>query len=428
MIAIIGAGLTGLSTACHLKDVPYTIFDREFEAGGLCRSVTQNGFSFDYTGHLLHMKDPYTLKFINQILPDTFTEITRIASVFTKDRYLPYPFQANLHGLPKKTILKCITDLIWKKIKNQKDQAHNFKDWVVETFGRGISDEFFIPYNETLYHSPLDRMTRSWASWSIPQPSLSAAIRGAFGIKNIGMGYNASFYYPKNSGIDILPKTMAKLIDNIQLNKELVSIDTSKKEITFSDGTSQNYEYLVSTLPLPCLLKKITGLPDRFRNAAEKLRYVSVQNLNIGIDRNCANDHHWTYFPEEKYPFYRVGCYSNISPALSPDNTSSYYIEVSSLPDEKKTEDEIMAQAIKGLRRCGLLKERDKIIEKKYLEIEHAYVVFDEFREKMLPSIFEYLEQNGIFSIGRYGSWTYSAMEDSILKGKEIAEKLRCRK
>ncbi len=269
MIAIIGAGLTGLSTACHLKDVPYTIFDREFEAGGLCRSVTQNGFSFDYTGHLLHMKDPYTLKFINQILPDTFTEITRIASVFTKDRYLPYPFQANLHGLPKKTILKCITDLIWKKIKNQKDQAHNFKDWVVETFGRGISDEFFIPYNEKLYRSPLDQMTRSWASWSIPHPSLSAAIKGAFGIKNIGMGYNASFYYPKNSGIDILPKAMAKQIDNIQLNKELVSIDTSKKEITFRDKTTQNYEYLVSTLPLPCLLKKTIDLPDRFRNAAE---------------------------------------------------------------------------------------------------------------------------------------------------------------
>ncbi len=428
MIAIIGAGLTGLSTAYHLKDLPYTIFDSENAVGGLCRSAEQNGFIFDYTGHLLHMRDPYTKNFIKTLLPNTFMEISRRASIFLKDRYLPYPFQANLHGLPKKIVAQCLFDLVKKRVNKKNKDDLNFKEWVLETFGKGISELFFIPYNEKLYRTGLSNLTNKWADWSIPRPSLGEVLRGAVGIKNIGMGYNASFYYPEKTGIDILPKTIAKQIDNIHLNKELISIDISKKEIAFSDRTTQSYEHLVSTLPLPSLLKKIKGLPDSFKDVSKNLRYVSVQNLNIGINRKNITDLHWIYFPEGQYPFYRVGCYSNISPALAPEGTSSFYIEISSTPENKKNREQITDDTLEGLRMCGILKNNDTVIENNYIEIEHAYVIFDEFREKILPDIFSYLEGNSIFSIGRYGSWTYSAMEDSILKGKEIAELLRCKK
>ena len=427
MIAIIGAGLTGLSTAYHLSDLPYSVFDSEKEVGGLCRSVRQNGFVFDYTGHLLHMKDPYTKNFIETILPNTFMEKSRKAAVFLKDRYLPYPFQANLHGLPKKVIFECIFDLIKKKTRSKNKDDLNFKEWVFETFGEGISKQFFIPYNEKLFRTGLENLTRNWASWSIPCPSLTEVIRGAIGIKNIKMGYNASFYYPAKTGIDVLPKELEKRVRNIQLNKKLVSVDISNKCIEFNDGTKQNYNYLVSTLPLPRLLEKIEGLPDSFKDISKNLNHVSVQNLNIGISRKKITDFHWIYFPEGKYPFYRVGCYSNISNALAPKNTSSLYIEISSRPEKKRSIEQITAETIEGLKMCGILKKTDSIIEKKYIEIEHGYVIFDKFREKILPDIFSYLEKNNIFSIGRYGSWTYSAMEDSILKGKEIAETLRCR-
>jgi len=428
MIAIIGAGLTGLSTAFHLKDLPCTVFDKESTVGGLCRSVDQNGFTFDYTGHLLHIRDPYVLDLIQRLLPDTFTRIVRRAAVFTRNRYLPYPFQANLNGLPKKIVLKCVGNLAVKKIINRRAAALNFRDWVLETFGAGISQEFLIPYNQKLYRTPLERMTRTWALWSIPRPSLAAVIRGALGITNIGMGYNASFYYPRKGGIAILPQTLAGQVQHIRLNRDLVSIDPAKKELAFSDGAVHPYQDLVSTLPLPRLLQKITGLPDRFKNAAQKLQYVSVQNLNIGIRGNSTTDLHWTYFPEAGYPFYRVGCYSNISPALAPPGTRSYYVEISSLPDQKKSEAEITAQALNGLQACGLLKADDEILEKKYLDIEFAYVVHDSSREIMLPEILAYLEQQQIFSIGRYGGWTYSAMENAILDGKQTAEKLITRR
>ena len=61
-IVIAGAGLTGLSTAYHLeknKFDDFEIYEKENEVGGLCRSVKQDGFTFDYTGHLLHINDIY---------------------------------------------------------------------------------------------------------------------------------------------------------------------------------------------------------------------------------------------------------------------------------------------------------------------------------------------------------------------------------
>ena len=36
-------------------------------------------------------------------------------------------------------------------------------------------------------------------------------------------------------------------------------------------------------------------------------------------------------------------------------------------------------------------------------------------------TIFAFLEANGIHPRGRYGAWTYNAMEDCVLAGREVA-------
>ena len=61
-VVILGAGLAGLSAAYHAKKrgMPHLLFEREGRVGGLVRSERVNGFTFDYTGHLLHMKEERT--------------------------------------------------------------------------------------------------------------------------------------------------------------------------------------------------------------------------------------------------------------------------------------------------------------------------------------------------------------------------------
>ena len=100
MIVILGGGLAGLATAYFLGDLPHVVLEGDEAPGGLCRSRTIDGFVFDYTGHLLHMRDPRAVKLLDTLWPETFDVISRNASIRTRGVTVPFPFQANLHGLP----------------------------------------------------------------------------------------------------------------------------------------------------------------------------------------------------------------------------------------------------------------------------------------------------------------------------------------
>ncbi|MCP4716457.1 MAG: NAD(P)-binding protein [Deltaproteobacteria bacterium] len=426
MIAIIGAGLTGLSLAYHLKKKSYEVFEKADAPGGLCRSVTVDGFTFDYTGHLLHMRSPLTKRLAERLMPGMLQKIARRAAIYCYGRYIPYPFQANLYGLPREVVFECLKGIMQVgQATGRHPGARNFKSWVVETFGPGMAKHFFLPYNEKLWQLDLRRLTSEWAQWSIPRPNVEEVLRGALGIANDAMGYNAHFYYPRKGGITCVPDALARRLHSVRLNCRLTAINVARKKITLSDGSSRNYDRLVSTVPLPQLLRMIEDLPQCYRVCARYFSSVSVLNINLGINRKKISDYHWMYFPGAEFPFYRVGVYSNISPALAPRNTSSLYVEIAAKKPGALDESAAVDASLEGLRRCGILKKNDRVCVTKLLPIEHAYVHFTPYREQKLPQVMEWLQQHGIMSIGRYGAWDYLAMEDSLLQGRESAKLLQ---
>ena len=125
-IVILGAGLTGLSTAYHLEKkgfFDYKLFEKELEIGGLCRSISQDNFTFDFTGHLLHINDPYFLNFVKTVANlHQFSTVTRKSFIYSHNVHTRYPFQINLYGLPEKVINDCIEGFVRKKqTKNPKN-------------------------------------------------------------------------------------------------------------------------------------------------------------------------------------------------------------------------------------------------------------------------------------------------------------------
>jgi len=427
MIAIIGAGLTGLSTAYHLREKPAAVFEQHDRLGGLCRSASIDGFTFDYTGHLLHLRNPRALRLLHTLLPGGLTHIVRRAAVYCRGRFLPYPFQANLCGLPREVALECVMGFIEACTAGRSPKsAKNFRDWVLATFGAGMSNYFFIPYNEKLWQCNLKKLTSDWAGWSIPRPTLQEVIQGALGIENRGMGYNASFYYPRKGGIQILPDALGERVKSVRLGAGVASVHLGKKVLTLDNGEECSYDCLVSTIPLPRLLSMARDLPAAYKKAGPRLSYVSVHNLNIGINRKRVSNYHWIYFPEPEIPFYRVGFYSNFTPHIAPAGTSSLYIEIAAPPASPKKHKALLEESVAALRQCGILKKGDRIVADQYQKIDCAYVLFDAFRRKHLPAITRYLKDRGVFCAGRYGEWTYSAMEDSLLQGRALAGELAC--
>ncbi len=432
MVLIIGAGLAGLSTAYHLRGKDYHIYEKEREVGGLCRSLKQDGFTFDYTGHLLHLRQGYTKKMLEKMLPQKLKTHFRRASVYSKGIFTPYPFQANMYGLPKGVIKECIIGFIEAKegreqlqslsSGNQSGVNNSFKDWIINTFGNGIAKHFMVPYNEKMWRTDLSELSSEWVDWSIPVPTLDEIIGGALGLDNPNMGYSAQFLYPGEGGIEALPKAFLPYVKNLHCNKELTGIDLEEKRALFDDESSVKYDHMVSTIPLPELLGIIRDLPTSTSELKEGLKHVSVLDINLGIDNHNISDQHWIYFPESEIPFYRVGFYSSFSSATVPSKKSSLYVEVSYLPDTPLNKIDILEEVCAGLKKCGFIKSQDQIIVENILNIPYAYVIHDKFRCKNLPKIMTCLNEYGIFSIGRYGSWKYMSMEDAILQGREMAE------
>ncbi|PKM92720.1 MAG: protoporphyrinogen oxidase [Elusimicrobia bacterium HGW-Elusimicrobia-4] len=435
-IVIIGGGITGLSVAYHLKNEKYVLLEKEHSVGGLCKSVTdKNGFTYDYTGHLLHIKSRYVKKLVKKLLKKNLTLKNRNSWIYSNNVFTRYPFQANLFGLPEKIIYECIEGFIKSKLQNSQLSTLNsqlsFHDWCLKTFGNGISKYFMFPYNEKLWKIDIKKLTCDWLGNYVPQPTLQEVIKGAFTDDNKKIGYNATFFYPKMGGIQSLIDALKKNIPKIKTDVKISSIDISKKIVKTNNGNIQ-YKNLVNTIPLPEIVKLIKSVPENVKKASKKLKWTSVLNINLGIKRKNISDKHWIYFPEKKFNFYRAGFYRNFSESLCPDGTSSMYIEISYPPDSRRagrnrkiSKEKMLKKTIGELKSAGVLKSSDKIISECILDIPYAYVIYDKNRKSSLETIRNYLRKNFIFSIGRFGGWQYSTMEDAILEGKEITKWLK---
>jgi protoporphyrinogen oxidase len=426
---ILGAGLAGLSTAFHLRE-NYQIFEKESEVGGLARSVEIDGFTFDYTGHLLHMRDQYTKDLVAQILPAAFDSHSRRAFIYSNGTYTEYPFQANTHGLPKEVIKECVAGFVETLSSSNGNGNHNgefssFEDWALKTFGSGIAKHFMLPYNQKLWRVPLREIVADWVSWSVPRPTLEEVLNGALGITNRAFGYNPCFLYPKRGGIRQLPESLARHVSDLHLNKKAVEISLRERTVRFDDGAAYSYDALVSTIPLPILLRTVRDLPGEIRKAGESLRYISVYDVNLGVRRPNISDKHWLYFPESEFIFYRTGFPMNYAPNTVPEGCSSMYVEVSHLPSEEIPEEWLIDEVIAGLNRCGILRNDDEIPVRSVIDIRCAYVIHDRTRQEALKVIHPYLESQNVYAIGRYGNWDYSSMENAILYGRDIALKLQ---
>lgn len=425
-IVILGAGLTGISTAYHLEQnnfFDYKMFEKENEIGGLCRSVYQDGYTFDYTGHLLHINDTYFSSLIDSIVgKENLNSINRRSYVYSKNTYTNYPFQSNLYGLDENTIAECIEGFV---NRDNKTKDKTFYQWVLKNFGPGFGKHFFFSYQKKIFSYDIKKISSSWTGRFVPATSLKQIISGALKPACNNIGYNSQFFYPKNNGIIYWVDKIAQQIKNpINLNFCVKSISLKNKTVTFTNGHIEHFEKLISTLPLDLFLNMLEDKTStHLTEQAKNLVCNSVVNFNLGIKRPNLTDKHWIYFPEEQYPFYRIGFPHNFSNKLAPENCSSLYGEFAYIKKSKKSINDTLNYAINSTKK--ILNIHDNEIDtQKIIYIDRAYVIYNFWREKNLNKLHAKLNENDIFSIGRYGSWKYSSMQEAVLEGKDIAHKI----
>ena len=423
-IVIIGAGLAGLSAAHHLAGRDVVVLEKALVPGGLSGSREVDGFTFDYTGHLLHLRDAKVTALVENLAGGELAVHERKAAIHLAGRLTPYPFQANTHGLPAEIVYDCVHGFVqaWHERRETGDDPEiSFRDWTLRTFGEGIARHFMFPYNEKMWLRDPERITADWVSWAVPRPSLEEVLRGAMGIVNRGMGYNPTFRYPSRGGIRILADRLAERVGAVRYGEEAAVVDTERREVVTSGGAVIPYSVLINTMPLPLLVGRMRPADPAFAVAGASLDWTEIYDLNLGVGRPLVSDQHWIYFPEPVYPFYRVGFPTNFSSSVAPEGASSLYVETAVRRSEATDEQTLVRRTLAGLERAGILRADDEILVTDLVRIGPAYVVFDRDRRRALPEILAGLRRRGILSIGRYGAWTYSYMEAAISDGMKAA-------
>lgn len=426
-VIILGAGISGLSAAWHLQrnGMDCRVFEKESDPGGLCRSKNCGGFVFDCDGHLLHFKHRYAFDLVKNLLNGNIKGHSKNAWVYSGGIYSRYPFQANLHGLPEGIVKECLLGFIRasKNGRHKKDKSKlNFLEWIHLTFGKGIAKHFMIPYNKKFWTLSPAKMNCEWLDGFIPVPSLKELVEGAIQDSRRRFGYNAYFWYPKNGGISQLAAAFYRDIKNVYTDCEITQIDIRKKEIRNCRGNKDKFDYLIYAIPLPELPGLAKGLPAGLTPLFNKLRWNSIFNLNLGLDRKEDLPRHWVYFPREDTCFFRVGFFHNFSACAAPADKSALYTEVAYSKEKPIDKNKIVQRIKRDLIKVGLLSADDRQCCQDINDIEYGYPIYDKNYNGARGKILGYLEGKNIIPCGRYGSWRYFSMEDAIMDGKRVAD------
>jgi protoporphyrinogen oxidase len=407
---IIGAGVSGLSFANAITPSRALVLEADDEPGGYCKTVKRDGFVWDYSGHFFHFKHPEIESWLRARMPkDEVKTITRRSLVRFAGLDIDFPFQKNIHQLPRQDFIDCLHDLYFR---DPKAPQTNFKEMLFARFGRSIAEKFLIPYNEKLYACDLATLDVDAMGRFFPNASIDDIIRNMKTPDN--GGYNATFTYPRGGAIEYVHALLSGLPkDAVSLGERLVKVDLARRVATTNKRTLQ-YDKLVSSAPLPRLLEAC-GLP----HDASAFSYNRVLVFNLGFDKKGPSNVHWSYFPDPSLSFYRVGFYDNIF----DDERMSLYVEIG-----LEREGPIDVEATRARVLADLA--REKIITDHRLLAWHSVVMDPAYVHITRKSLAEMsrardaLAASGVYSVGRYGGWTYCSIEDNIVETRALAQEL----
>jgi len=335
-----------------------------------------------------------------------------------------HPVQLHLHGLPEDVIIKVIADFVEER-QGPERPVNNYADWLLASFGRTFAELFPMQYTRKYHLTTADNMSTDWLGPRIYRPSLEEVLRGAISPSPPQIHYITHFRYPTHGGFMSYLKKFVPL-GNLKLNHELVSIDPRSRQLNFSNGSMARYDALISSLPLPDLIGMIQGAPPDIVQASKRLACSTCVLVNVGVNREDLSEAHMTYFYDDDICFTRLNFPHMLSRNNVPKGAGSVQAEVY-FSDKYKpfagSPDDLIQPVIDDLRRCGILREDDRILFRNAMLLRYANIIFDLDRTAALKTLHGYLDDIGIAYCGRYGDWGYMWTDESFKSGELAAEK-----
>lgn len=426
-IVILGSGMAGLGASHRLlaEGIPSVLYDKNPHLGGHTATYNLNGFIFDEGPHVSYTRLERLRNIFAESVKGRYESITVSVNNYWKEYWIKHPAITNLYGLPPDLLVKILRDFI-EKPKYGPDEIRNYEDWLLASYGRTYAETFPMQYTRKFHTTTADNMTTDWVGPRLYQASMEEVLLGAITPDTPNIHYVQASRYPTRNGFISFLDTLNSEA-TIMLNHRVVRIDPRSKEVRFAHAAVERYDHLVSSVPLPDLIPLIDGASPDVLEAAGKLACTNIVLVNIGIDRPDVSKDNWTYFYDDDMPFSRICFQRNASPYTVPEGTSSIQCEVyfsKKYKPQDKPADAYIDPVIDALRRCGLIRDDDRILLRNAMDIPNGNIIFDMDRADSLRIVHGYLNELGIAYCGRYGDWGYLWTDDSFVSGENAAQRI----
>jgi protoporphyrinogen oxidase len=427
-IVILGTGMAGFGAAyrLHAEGITPVMYDKNSYHGGHTASFRfESGFLFDLGPHISFSKDPRIQELLAESVDQQFETVQISLNNYWRGYWPKHPVQLHLHGLPEDTIIKVINDFVESR-QAPEQPIKNYADWLLASFGRTFAEQFPMQYTRKYHLTPAENMSTDWLGPRIYRPNLEEVLRGAISPAAPNVHYITHFRYPREGGfVNYLKKFVP--LGNLNLNHEVVSIDPKAREVRFSNGHVTNYDGLVSSVPLPELIRMIKGAPQDVVDASGLLACSTCVLVNIGVNREDISNAHMTYFYDEDICFTRLGFPHMLTSRNAPPGTGNIQAEIYFSQKYKPltgSPNDWIEPVIRDLRKCGLLRENDQVLFRNAMMLKYANVIFDLDRASALKTVHAYLDDLGIGYCGRYGDWGYMWTDESFKSGEQAAGRI----
>ncbi len=421
-VGILGGGITGMAIQRFL-DHDSLVLEADDEPGGLCRTFFKDGFGYDLGGHILFSKNDRVNELVNQLLGDNINRCRRANKILYGDRYVKYPFENDLGSLSPEDAYDCLIGYLKNDFSGE---VTNLREWAYATFGKGIAEKYFVPYNEKIWNISADELGLDFVE-RIPKPPMEDVVRSALGIETEGYLHQLYFRYPRQGGVQSLVRALVDDRSQIVCNYRVTAVQRSGDGWEVSDGEDvHRFDHLVLSFPIHEAIKCFPGAPDEVLQAVDGLRYNSMRVVLVGVGNESLMDKSAVYIPDPSVVTHRVCFMGFFSDQLVPPGTSSLIAEVTTNPGDgvhELSDEQLTSRVVDDLDRVGILDAADVVVTD-VQRLTYAYPVYTLGYRRNKATVHRYFADEGIDLCGRFAEFDYINSDVCLDRAMALADRL----
>ncbi|MDZ8118931.1 protoporphyrinogen oxidase [Pontiella agarivorans] len=437
-VAIIGAGITGLSAAYELqeKGIDCAVFEASGRVGGCISSLRKDGYLVECGPNS-----------ILETHPDVGNLITRLglegnklpASLAAKNRYIvrngkPLALPSSPAAFLKSKAFSSKAKLRLLKepfIQSRSSEQESLADFVLRRIGKEFLDYAINPFVSGVYAGEPSRLSvkHAFPKLYALEEKYGSLIKGAIKgsrerKKRAEKNVHDARMYSFDDGMEVLPLRLAeKLGYRVRLNTPVSSIQMMEEDIWLVNR--EEFSDVLLAIPAHQMPELNTPFDlDLF----EEIEYPAVTSLSLGFELNSimhALDGFGMLIPEVEHKFSLGALFpSSIFPDRAPGGMALLTVFIGGARSPERAlmdKDEMLVKVMDDLRELlGINTEPDFVHSTVWPKAIPQYTIgYERFLNRMNEIESQY---KGIHFAGHYRDGI--SVSNSLLSGLNIAKKM----